>query len=138
MSSKETENSAVYKQVLAATQDIDPPSVGFEKADGSIGPTTSKLIKQNNFIIQLLVKTFEEVISLRIDIEILSSRVVSSKEKQQVSDLDESIETLQHQLEKLTLKIESEPEKPKKKTAPFFVYKDPLQIYKEEIAKLRK
>lgn len=139
MSCEETRQSTVYKDTLKAVQDIDPPAVGFEKTDGSLGPSLSKQLKQNNFLIQLLVKTFEEIQGLRFEIESLNSKLAQSKGKLPATELDNSIEALQKQLEQLTIRTESEPEKPRKKRpAPFFVFKDPLAIYKEELAKIKK
>lgn len=138
MSYKDTERSSIYRDAIAAVQDLDPPAVGFNKADQSIGPALSKIVKQNNLLIQVLVKTSEEIVSLRIDLEDLSVKLESRSSRKAKSEIEDSLDALQHQLEKLTIQSESDSVKiPKRKEFPFHVVKDPLQIYKEELNKLK-
>lgn len=136
MSFKKTESSPIYQLALKATQEIDPPAVGFEKPAeaGQIGPSLSKVIKQNNLIIQLLVTVSEQLQSCQEDVRRLSV-ASSSQGKQPDPEFEGLLTELQSKLEKLDL---GHPLVPKpRKEAPFYVFRDPKVIFEQEKAKLR-
>lgn len=137
MSFKKTEACPIYQLALKATQEIDPPAAGFEKPpdSGQLGPSISKLIKQNNLIIQLLVSVSEQLQSCQEDIRRLDT-ASTSKGKQADPEFEVLLTELQSKLEKLDL---GHPlaEKPRKPPTPFYVFKDPKIIFEQEKAKLR-
>lgn len=94
MSFKRTESSQVYQLALKATQEIDPPAVGFEKPPeaGQIGPSIAKVIKQNNLLIQLLVTVSEQLTTCQEDIRRLTQ---TSKGKEPDPEFEEILTTLQ-------------------------------------------
>lgn len=116
-----------YKQSLASTESLDPPSVGFIRPVQGIN--ISSVLKQNNTIIQLLVSISERLEDVQADLSKLRKEVTEKGKAQVVSEnLDPILDELQKKLEGLHI---GEP-KPQKKKSPFFVYKDPLKIYESE------
>lgn len=116
-----------YKQSLASTESLDPPSVGFLRPVQGIN--ISSVLKQNNTIIQLLVSISERLEDVQADLSKLRKEVTEKGKAQVVSEnLDPILDELQKKLEGLHI---GEP-KPQKKKSPFFVYKDPLKIYESE------
>jgi hypothetical protein len=59
---RQTLNSAIYQEALSATESIEEPPCGFVKPRDTDKTTTAiALIKQNNTLIQLLVKIKEDL-----------------------------------------------------------------------------
>nr|USH10138.1 ORF2 [Gulupa bacilliform virus A] len=134
MNWKSTVASSTYQEALAATEAIQSPSVGFAKSSQTPQENFSNIIKQNNLIIQLLVKTSEEVQDLREQVNQLKV-LIRRKEDTPKEDLEGAIESLTKRLGKLPA---GETSKPQKKKPPFYVYKDPYLIFEEEKRRLEK
>lgn len=116
-----------YRQSLASTESLDPPSIGFLKPVQGIG--LSSVLKQNNTIIQLLVSISEKLEDIQADLSNLKKEVTIKGKAQATSeDLEPILDELQKKLEGLHI---GEP-RPQKKKSPFFVFKDPLKIYESE------
>ncbi|KAJ1700152.1 hypothetical protein LUZ63_008664 [Rhynchospora breviuscula] len=94
-------NSTIYKEALKATETIQPPATGFVRPQDITGRTTEVQFKQNNTIIQLLLKLTEEVEDLKIAVKRLET--VKNKEVTQPDDLADSLDQIQQQLQKLSL-----------------------------------
>ncbi|KAJ1698241.1 hypothetical protein LUZ63_006753 [Rhynchospora breviuscula] len=94
-------NSTIYKEALKATETIHPPAVGFVRPQDITGRTTEVQFKQNNTIIQLLLKLTEEVEDLKVAVKRLEA--VKGKEVTQPDDLSDSLDQIQQQLQKLSL-----------------------------------
>ena len=122
-----TAKTEPYKKALAVTESLGDPAVGFVKPTEVTHGATSTILKQNNTIIQLLVKISEDLEDIK--------RVVADKTSAGTSsDISKSLADLQNNFEKLSL---GEPVKPKPKPkGPLFVFKDPLKIFEEEKKKL--
>lgn len=127
---KNTEASTTYKEALEAVKGLDPPAVGFLK-DGSI----SQVAKQNNLIIQLLVKQSEQIADLRAEVQSLKRR--NQQPNAGTEDLGAQIEVLTKKLATIQLG-EKQPSTKKEKTTPFYVFRDPRKIDEQEKAKLKK
>ena len=124
-----TAKTEPYKKALAATESLGDPAVGFinpkEVPQGTT--TTSTVIRQNNTIIQLLVKISEGIEDIK---KVVTDRTSTGTS----SDISRSLADLQNNFQKLSL---GEPIKPKPKPkGPLFVFKDPLKIFEEERKKL--
>lgn len=116
-----------YRQSLASTESLDPPSIGFLKPVQGI--SLSSVLKQNNTIIQLLVSISERLEDVQADLSKLRKEVTERGKAQVTSEnLDPILDELQRKLEGFHI---GEP-KPQRKKSPFFVYKDPLKIYESE------
>ncbi|KAG6527523.1 hypothetical protein ZIOFF_009634 [Zingiber officinale] len=100
-----------YDEALICTEEIRSPAIGFICVKEA---TIKDINRQNNTIIDLLLR-----INLKLD-QLLAKSVPTNTEQ---------ILSLTKQLEGLTLG------KPRKKE-PFYVYQDPLVIYKKEKEKL--
>jgi len=115
-----TANSSIYKEALQATETLEEPTVGFLKLAEVTRGSTAALIKQNNTIIQLLVKIKEELKNCKITIK----RLEAAKTKvPETEDLASSINELQKGLQKLSLG-ELSKKKIKRPASQFFVYKN--------------
>ena len=129
----QTAESSEYKDALKATESLESPSQGFVKPTqiqktGGPASLSSAIIKQNNTIIQLLVKTNEYLEDCIQNIKHLSSSV--SKGKEVPTNFEEVLKDLTGRLEKVSL---GDPVPPKKKKAgPFYVFQDPLEILEQE------
>jgi hypothetical protein len=124
-----TERSSNYLEALKATESIDDTAAGFVKpTEASKG--TAIVIKQNNTIIQLLVKISEGVEDCKEIVQNIRKVVAEQASAGTKSDISDTIEGLQKSLEKL--KLGDPVSKPKKKEVPFFVFKDPKKIFEEE------
>lgn len=115
-----------YRNSLKATESIDNPAIGFLKPETGAG--LASVIKQNNTIIQLLVSISERLEDIQADFAHIKKDKGTSKSTPE--SLDPILEEIQRKLEGLHI---GNP-KPKAKS-PFFVFKDPLQIYKSERSK---
>ncbi|KAJ1688277.1 hypothetical protein LUZ63_019667 [Rhynchospora breviuscula] len=122
-------NSTIYKEALKATETIHPPVVGFVRPQDITGRTTEVQFKQNNTIIQLLLKLTEEVEDLKVAVKRLET--VKGKEVIQPDDLSDSLDQIQQQLQKLSLGESSKPVVPKLK-GKLFVLKNPKEIFEAE------
>ena len=124
-----------YLDALKATESIEVPAEGFATPSSSQKPP-STIIKQNNTIIQLLIKISEKLddcLGTVTDIK----KIVTDKSAGTSSGITEKVvEDLEKSLQKLNLG-EVIP-KPKPKPAPFYVYKDPVKILEEEKRKASK
>ncbi|KAG6473555.1 hypothetical protein ZIOFF_067472 [Zingiber officinale] len=115
MSLPSSSKSRDYEEALANTEEISSPAIGFIVAKDA---TNKDIDRQNNTIIDLLLKNNEKLDQLLI---------------KPVSSNSEQVATLAKQLEGLTLGVvKAVP--PKKES--FYVYQDPLQIFKKEKEKL--
>ncbi|KAJ1685823.1 hypothetical protein LUZ63_017213 [Rhynchospora breviuscula] len=94
-------NSTNYREALRATETIHPPAVGFVRPQDITGKATEVQFKQNNTIIQLLLKLTEEVEDLKVAVKKLEA--VKGKEVTQPNDLSDSLDQIQQQLQKLSL-----------------------------------
>ena len=117
-----TERTEPYRSALAATEIFGNPAVGFVNPTEETQKATTVIIKQNNTIIQLLVKISEAIQDIK--------RVVAEKSAGTSLDISKSLEDLQKGFQQLSI---GEPiPKPKKKETPLYVFKDPNKIIEEE------
>ena len=124
-----TSQTEPYKNALTATESLEEPAVGFVKPSEVTQRSTTAILKQNNTIIQLLVKISENLSDCKEAIRDIK-RVVAEKSAGTSLDISKSLEDLQKGFQKLSL---GEPiPKPKKKETPLYVYKDPRKIIEEE------
>ncbi|KAG6492224.1 hypothetical protein ZIOFF_047175 [Zingiber officinale] len=107
------QNCKDYDEALANIEEISSPAIGFIVAKDA---TNKDINRQNNTIINLLLKINEKL-------DQLLAKPVSSNSEQ--------VASLAKQLEGLTLGKVKEVKK-----EPFYVYQDPLKIFKEEKEKL--
>jgi hypothetical protein len=122
---RNTAKSSIYQETLKATQTIEEPSYGFLKPADVTKIASTAIIKQNNTIIQLLVKIKEDLEDCKIAIR----RLEAAKTKiPETEDLTQSISDLQKGLQKLSLGEPSE-KKIKRTTGHFFVFKNPKEIF---------
>ncbi|KAD3066934.1 hypothetical protein E3N88_34814 [Mikania micrantha] len=129
-----TAQSESYKQTIEAVDSIEVPAVGFSKSSG-VGTTTQQTgitIKQNNFIIQAITNLLEEVKSVKEDVKEL--RQEFQKGKASAIENEQLLEELNKKLETLTIGGE----KLHKPKGPYYVFKDPYKILKEEQEKQKK
>ena len=131
-----TSKTEIYKDALRATESIEEPSEGFVTPAKVGQKVTTALIKQNNTIIQLLVKISENLNDCLETVKDIK-KVVVEKSAGTSSDISvKTIEDLEKSLQKLNLG-EIVP-RPKPKPAPFYVYKNPTKIFEEEKRKASK
>lgn len=118
------ENSAYLKALSSlSTWDNPPEGLVFPSSE-STGEKIQKLIKQNNFIISLLIQQSERINSLE-------AKVTTVPLPKEQPDLDNLVERLS------ALSLGTDERKiPARKEAPFYVVKDPKAIWKEEKSKL--
>ncbi|AHI90953.1 hypothetical protein [Hibiscus bacilliform virus GD1] len=133
MSHSRTRATASYKEAVAATEDIQPPAVGFAKPSDNVGAQSSSsvIIKQNNTIIQLLASLSEKVNTLETEVRHIKN-VFDSREPSTSTLPTDLIE----KLEGLTLTDKQE--RPKERKGTLFAFKDPYVILQEEKEKLKK
>ncbi|KAJ1701945.1 hypothetical protein LUZ63_001724 [Rhynchospora breviuscula] len=115
-------NSTIYKEALKATETIKPPAIGFVRPQDITGRATEVQFKQNNTIIQLLLKLTEKVEDLKVAVKRLET--VKGKKVTQSDDLSDSLDQIQQQLQKLSLGESRKPTVPKLK-GKLFVFKNP-------------
>ncbi|KAJ1691999.1 hypothetical protein LUZ63_016154 [Rhynchospora breviuscula] len=115
-------NSTNYRETLKATESIQSPAVGFVKPQDITGRATKVQFKQNNTIIQLLLKLTEEVEDLKVAVRKIET--AKGKEVTQPDDLSDSLDQIQQQLQKLSLGEPSKAAVPKPK-GKLFVLKSP-------------
>ncbi|KAJ4770512.1 ORF II [Rhynchospora pubera] len=122
-------NSTIYKEALKATETIHLPAVGFVKPQDITGRAIDVQFKQNNTIIQLLLKLTEEVEDLKAVVKKIEA--TKGKEVTQPDDLTDSLDQIQQQLQKLSLEEPSKSAVPKPK-GKLFVFKNPKEIFEAE------
>ena len=112
-----TKRTEIYKDALKATESIEGSPEGFVKPTEVSQKATAALIKQNNTIIQLLVKISENLDDCLGTVKDIK-KVVAKKSAGTSSDISaKTIEDLEKNLQKLNL---GEPiRKSKPKPAPF-------------------
>ena len=124
-----TAQTEPYKSALVATETLGDPAVGFVNPKEETQKGTTVIIKQNNIIIQLLVKISENLFECKEAIQDIK-RVVAEKSAGTSLDISKSLEELQKGFQQLSI---GEPiPKPKKKETPLYVFKDPNKIIEEE------
>lgn len=132
----QTAESTEYRDALEATEELDAPAQGFvrpSRIQGGQASSLTAVLKQNNTIIQLLVKISERLDDCILDLKNLKNKAEKGKEV----DLEDSIQDLTKKLEKVSLGgTITEPVK--KSKGPFYVFTDPLKIYENEKKKSQK
>lgn len=119
-----------YQDALRATEGLESPAQGFirpSKVQGGPTSLSAVILKQNNTIIQLLVKACEKLEDCNTEIKSLKEKARKAKEE----DLEDSIQGLTKKLEQISLGSSSK-EPVKKAKGSFFVFEDPLKIYERE------
>ena len=124
-----------YLDALRATESIEVPAEGFATPSSSQKPP-STIIKQNNTIIQLLIKISEKLDDCLGTVKDIKGVVTERTAGTSSGITEKVVEDLEKSLQKLNLG-EIVP-KPKPKPAPFYVYKDPVKILEEEKRKASK
>nr|AIK01819.1 ORF2 [Piper yellow mottle virus] len=129
MSYINTSSTSAYTEALKATEQIEEPAHRFVKPRDhnreGIQKSVTAVTKQNNTLIQLMVDLHERINTLEEKIERLR------KEPLQSSGISADLVT---KLENLTLRErEKRPKEPRGKR---LVFRDPLEIIKEERRKL--
>ena len=128
-----TARTEQYKSALFATETLGELSVGFVKPTEETQKAITAILKQNNTIIQQLVKISEDLSDCKEAIQDIK-RVVAEKSAGTSLDISKSLEDLQKSFQQLSL---GEPiPKLKKKETPLYVFKDPNKIIEEEKKKL--
>ena len=130
-----TEQFETYKEALQAVEGVDPPSVGFTKIDqGGTVTNISKIIKQNNLIIQLLATIAEESKNTKEELGEIKRGINSLlKNKEATDTLEEVVKKLENWKPGETSKSLVE-----KKKGPFYVFEDPKKIYEKELEKSKR
>lgn len=117
------ENSS-YQKALTDLSAWDNPPEGFVfPSEENTASKVQKLLKQNNFIIALLVQQSERISKLELKLQ-------APAPKEDNRDLDELVTKLSN------LSLKTDKQVPARKDSPFYVVKDPKLIWKEEKAKL--
>lgn len=129
MSNSQTSQSSVYQEALQAVETLDPPAVGFLKSGGdSVTISQTKIIKQNNLIIQFLVNISERLENCEECIKSLKATQEKGKAPA-TEEFSKNLEELTKQLEKVRV---SEGIKPTPKASTLYVHRDPYKIFEEE------
>lgn len=116
------ENSSYQKALTDLSAWDNPPEGLVFPSEENTASKVQKLLKQNNFIIALLVQQSEKISKLEQQLQAPAPKEVNT-------DLDELVTKLSN----LSLK---DKQVPARKDSPFYVIKDPKLIWKEEKAKL--
>lgn len=129
MSAPPTSSSKEYLEALRATESIEPPAVGYTRPAEykGLASAIASVQKQNNTIIQLFTQLFTQLAEIQGQIQSLRTEQSASAQSEQL--LDQVIT----KLGKLSLS-----EKLPEKAGKLLVNKDPVLIYQEEKAKLRR
>lgn len=120
--------TTAYKEALRATETIEEPALGFIKPGEfkeGIQKSVSASIKQNNTLIQLVVALSEKVDKLEEKIQKLSTTIKATAEPLP-ADLITKLENLSIQKN----------ERPKELKGKRLVFRDPLDIVKDELKKI--
>nr|GEY27978.1 hypothetical protein [Tanacetum cinerariifolium] len=125
-----------YQEAIQATEDIEPPAVGFAKtADykGGLANQVNAVIKQNNTLRYLASKQSQKLIELEEKFDRLKQQVNTIIEKEiQPADLEDSISSLAKRLDNFSIsgKIPV-----KRSDGKIHVFEDPNKIFKEQFDK---
>lgn len=124
--------SESYQGALRATEQIEPPAIGFAKPSeyqGAFAGNTA-IIKQNNMQIQLLFHIAESLKEIQRDLQIII------RNQAQSSDASAEVipEALIFKLQNLSLGPSDRKKEPRGKLT---VFQDPYKLLKEEQAKLK-
>lgn len=120
-----TKNAPAYLEALKRLSQFDSPCEGLvHPAEESTGTKIQKILKQNNCIIDLLVQVHEKLEKLQ---EKLDSQQTVVKELPEIEDLITKLSNLS---------LGTKSSYPARREAPFYVFKDPKIIWKEERAKI--
>nr|GEU36084.1 hypothetical protein MA16_Dca018881 [Tanacetum cinerariifolium] len=96
-----------YQEAIQATEDIEPPAVGFAKTADYKGGLTNQLnavIKQNNMLLYLASKQSQKLIELEEKFDRLKQKVNTIIEKEiQPADLEDSISSLAKRLDNFSI-----------------------------------
>ncbi|KAI3785985.1 hypothetical protein L1987_45111 [Smallanthus sonchifolius] len=89
------EFSSIYKEAAKALEQFDSPAVGITKVPG-----VNTSVKQNNFVIQLLIKLSEKAEDLQGEVRSLKKEVLNlQKAKEAKEDFQITIDELTRKLE---------------------------------------
>lgn len=125
----QTSQSSTYQEGLKALESYEPPAVGFVRPKiDTLSVLAGKIVKQNNFIIQLLVNISERIENCEENIKSLKAAVEKGKAPA-TEDFSKNLEHLTQQLDKIRV---SEGVKPAPKESKIYVHKDPYKIFEEE------
>nr|GEZ40699.1 hypothetical protein [Tanacetum cinerariifolium] len=96
-----------YQEAIQATEDIEPPAVGFAKTADYKGGLTNQVnavIKQNNTLLYLASKQSQKLIELEEKFDRLKQKVQTIIEKEiQPADLEDSISSLAKRLDNFSI-----------------------------------
>nr|GEX50301.1 TPA: orf y [Tanacetum cinerariifolium] len=96
-----------YQEAIQATEDIEPPAVGFEKTTyykGGLTNQVNAVIKQNNTLLYLASKQSQKLIELEEKFDKLKQKVNTIIEKEiQPADLEDSISSLAKRLNNFSI-----------------------------------
>jgi len=127
-------NSSIYTDALKATETLGTPAVGFVKPTEVTERITSVQLKQNNTVLQILIKIKEDLEDLKVAVR----RIEAAKAKEaQPEELSTSIDELQKQLSKLSLGAGPSQPRVTKPKGKLFVFKNPQDIFNTEKNRLK-
>nr|GEZ12753.1 TPA: orf y [Tanacetum cinerariifolium] len=93
-----------YQEAIQATEDIEPPAVGFARTSDYKG--VNVVIKQNNTLLYLASKQSQKLIELEEKFDRLKQRVHTIIEKEiQPADLEDSISSLAKRLDNFSISV---------------------------------
>nr|GEV02811.1 retrotransposon protein, putative, Ty3-gypsy subclass [Tanacetum cinerariifolium] len=96
-----------YQEAIQATEDIEPPAVGFAKTTAYKGGLTNQIndvIKQNNTLLYLASKQSQKLIELEEKFDRLKQKVHTIIEKEiQPADLEDSLSSLAKRLDNFSI-----------------------------------
>ncbi|ATZ69529.1 ORF2 protein [Cacao bacilliform Sri Lanka virus] len=116
-----------YKDAILASDEVDPPAVGFAKASEGTASNLATIVKQNNLIIALLTVVAERITEKELPIVESSS-----------AGLEEALDEITDQLRNLKLRSTGKEPVITETKGKLYVFKDPLQILKEEKEKAKR
>nr|GFB89710.1 hypothetical protein [Tanacetum cinerariifolium] len=107
MSLANQKETTEYQEAIQATEDIEPPAVGFAKtADykGALANQVNAVIKQNNTLLYLASKQSQKLIELEEKFDRLKQQVNTVIEMEiQPADLEDSISSLAKRLDNFSI-----------------------------------
>nr|GFB76200.1 hypothetical protein [Tanacetum cinerariifolium] len=125
-----------YQEAIQATEDIEPPAVGFAKTayyKGGLANQVNAVIKQNNTLLYLASKQNQKLIELEEKFDRLKQQVSTVIEKEiQPADLEDSISSLAKRLDNFSI---SGKLPVKRSDGKIHVFEDPNKIFKEQFNK---
>nr|GEZ40484.1 RNA-directed DNA polymerase, eukaryota, reverse transcriptase zinc-binding domain protein [Tanacetum cinerariifolium] len=125
-----------YQEAIQATEDIEPPPVGFAKTTDYKGGLTNQVtavIKQNNTLLYLASKQSQKLIELEKKFDRLKQNVHTIIEKEiQPADLEDSISSLAKRLDNFSISGKLLVKRTDEK---IHAFEDPNKIFKEQFEK---